>query len=312
MNTSIASFAFRLQSLLREAKNILIVVKSTEDFDYVASGIALYLSLLQRGKQVQIASPDKITVAQSDLIGIDKITNDLGKGGRNLVISFPYVEGAVEKVSYTIENNRFNLVIEPKTEAELLNKDQVEFTRSGEGAISFDLILAVGIASYEELGKFNATHKKLFAQKTTVVINNRQDTQNEFGKLHIVNPSSVSVSEIVAILLSRMNYPMDTDICNNLLKGIKEKTNNFSQGATADTFEAAAACMRKSSAVSAEEPRFNPAFDRNTQPFMPQQNPVSQFNDSQKAPPDWLKPKIFRSGNQNQNVLNNQNKGSIL
>ncbi len=311
MNNTIASYAFRLQSLLREVKNILIVVKSTPDNDYVASGIALYLSLLQRGKQVQIASPDKITVAQSDLIGIDKITSDLGKGGRNLVISFPYVENKVEKVSYTIENNGFNLVIAPTTDPERLNKDLVEFTRSGEGAVSFDLIIAVGIASYEELGKFNATHRKLFTQKTTVVISNKQVTQNEFGKLHIVNPSSASVSEIVAILLSRMNYPMDVDICNNLLKGIKEKTNNFTQGATADTFEAAAACMRKSTA-GIEEPRFSPSFERNPQSFMPPSNQAGPFNENQKTPPDWLKPKIYRSGNQNQNILNNQNKGSIL
>lgn len=303
---NISAYSFRIQSLLRDVKNILIVLKSQPNTDELAAATALYLSLTQRGKQVLLASPEKVTVQQGNLVGVDKIISDLGKGGKNLIVSFPYTEGAVEKVSYTIENNRFNLVIEPKEHAQLLNKDEVEFSYGGTGAPTYDVIFTLGVTNYDGLGSFTLTHKKLFIEKTTIVIDNKPSPNREFGKMQIINPQGGSLSEIIAMLLSRMNMPMDMDICANLLTGIKDKTANFTQNVQADTFEAAAICTRRLNSPQTDYP----------DPFTAGVNPASvppyqDVKNSQETPPDWLKPKIFRSSNQNV-LVNQQNKGGLL
>lgn len=302
---NLTAYTYRLQGLLSQAQNILIFIKGKPDLDAIASGLALYLSLSQRGKQVMIVCPDEMTVSESSLFAVDKITNDLGKRGKNLVISFPYVEGSIEKVSYNIENNRFNLIIEPRGETYLLDKNNVEFSRSGEGILDFDLIFTIGLSNLSGLGKFSSSLQKVLQEKQVVVIDTIH-SQLPFGTLQIVSPTNTTISEMITIILSKLNLPIDREIADNLLKGIKEKTRNFSQ-AGADTFEAAAICMRKTQAKIAGSlgplgP--TPTFEK------PQPLPNSRPSGKPKTPPDWLKPKIFRS--KDSSALDEEDRGTIL
>lgn len=81
-------YTFRLQSLLTQAKNILLLVSREPDIDKLASSLALYLSLSQKGKQVSIICPDKMTVAYSHLFAIDKIKDELDGGGKTWLFLF--------------------------------------------------------------------------------------------------------------------------------------------------------------------------------------------------------------------------------
>lgn len=312
---NLGAYTYRLHTLLNEAKNILIFLTKEPDMDEVAAALALYLSLSQKGKQIVVVCPDKMTVEESNLFAIDKITDELGKGGKNLVISFPYIEGSIEKVSYNIENNRFNLVIEPRGEGELLQEENITFTRSGEGADNFDLIFTIGVSDFGDLGKFQSTHQKLLEEKNVVVINNKSSNV-PFGTLRITNPNNSSVSGIVTLLLSKINMPIDRDIADNLLKGIKEKTANFSRNLSADSFEAAAICMRRIGlgSVGAGEARGATQIVRPPVARTFPQNPQlpRQPSEQKKAPPDWLKPKIFRSSNSTSIMNNNNNKGTLI
>lgn len=273
----------RLQNLFVSAQNILIFIRSKPDLDTIAAGLALYLSLSQKGREVRIVCPDKMTVSQSHLFAVDKITDDLGQGGKNLIISFPYIEGSIEKVSYNIENNRFNLVIEPREEKQLLDRNNVEFSHSGKGSLNFDLFLGVGVSQLSGLGKFQDSLQKILQEKQMVTID-MTPSQFPFETLQIVTPGSKTISEIVALLLSKMSLPVDQDIAANLLTGIKDKTNNFRE-AGADTFEAAAFCLRKSEGERGMTP-------------------------PQQTPPDWLKPKIFRS--KSTSVLDDKDRRTIF
>ncbi len=281
------AYTYRLKGILNEAKNILIFIKSASDVDYLAAGLALYLSLSQKGKQVSVVCPDKITVEQSNLFAVDKITDQLGKGGKNLVLSFPYVEGSIEKVSYNIENNRFNLVIEPKSSEYLVKREDIEFYRSGEGSEKFDLIISLGVVDPKEFERFKG-NLKIFKESQLVAIDNN-NPKSRFGSLQIMSSQNGSVSEMIVLLLSRLNMPIDKDIASNLTKGIREKTNNFTNKTCADTFEAVSILMRKST----EKPQTdNSSFD------YPQrdENQMSPSPINRQAPPDWLKPKIYHSG----------------
>ncbi len=293
---NLSAYIYRIQGFLQEAKSVLIVLRKEPDLDSVAASLALYLSLSQKGKQVSVICPDKMTVAQSDLFAIDKITDQLGKEGKNLVISFPYIEGSIEKVSYNIENNKFNLVIEPRGEENLFSKDTVEFSRGGGETGNYDLIITIGISSYSDLGKFQNNLQRIVEAKPTITIDNKP-ANIQFGTVRLFNSSNSSVSEIITLLLQKLNLPFDRDIADNLLKGIKEKTRNFVQ-ASPDSFEAAAICMRKTT----KSVPFSESEQIEAQPKV--------ISEQKKAPPDWLKPKIFRSSSSN--TSDDHNSGTIL
>ncbi|MBI2029078.1 hypothetical protein HYT02_01540 [Candidatus Gottesmanbacteria bacterium] len=288
---------YRLQSLLNSGNKVLIALPENPSQDAIASGLALFLSLTQKGKEVRIVSPSKITIAVASLFAVDKITDQLGQAGKNLVISFPYVEGSIEKVSYNIQNNKFNLVIEPRGEAGLLDKNAVEFSRGGEGSDNFDIIFYIDVANLDSLGKLSQIISKLAVEKPTISFstqNSQFPVAMKFGL-----PTNGSIAEIVALVLSRMGLPFDPDIADNLIKGIKEKTNNFSQNSTPDTFEAVAICMRKQQQQHGIPKPVQTARDSG----VTMQIPKTQ------TPPDWLKPKIFRSSDTG---WGGQDKGTIL
>lgn len=290
------AYIYRLQTILnQQADNMLILLPHQADLDMMAAALAFYSSLSQMGKQVKIVCPEKITVEKSNLVGVSKITDNLGKEGKNLIISFPYVEGSIEKVSYNIQNQRFNLVIEPKGDKLIFRQDQVEFSWGGGEVDNFDLIFTIGVSEMASLGTFQRPVEKLLQEKTAVIINNKP-VDFDFGTLRIINPNNSSLSEMMVLLLSGLNLPFDQDIAGNLLAGIKEKTANFSQNVTADSFEAAAICMRKTVTKS-----FVSSY-----PFT-----GATSSDQRKTPPDWLKPKIFRSSNPT-NMIGNNNKGIIF
>ena len=105
----------QIRGLLEQAKSVAIIASPQPSIDAVAASLALYLALSATGKTVSVISTAPMTVEFSHLVGVDKIVNTIGTGdGRNMVISFPYQEGSIEKVSYNIEQETFNLVIEPR------------------------------------------------------------------------------------------------------------------------------------------------------------------------------------------------------
>ncbi len=313
----------QLQQPLVEAKNILILITADPSLDYVASGLALYLSLKKQDKNVAIGCPSEMTVAFNRLIGIDKVSSQIGN--RNLVISFAYVKDSIEKVSYNIEDDKFNLVVEPKANFPPLDIDKVNYSYSG---VDADLVFVVGASKLEDLGKLYETNKKLFNEKLVVNIDSKFNN-TKFGKINFHDSKRASCSEIIVELLKKLNLPLDKDIATNLYGGIKTSTSNFqAPNVNASTFEAAAWCLQN----GAEKNYFNvPSIPKKEFPFLQtpslskaefktpfkaptslgeqlppppfvQQRQQNQQQEQQKEdekkgkqpPPDWFKPKIYR------------------
>ncbi len=180
----------------------------------------------------------------------------------------------------------------------MLRKEEVDFSYSGGEADDFDLIFTIGVKELADFGQWQNQLTRLANNKKTVVINNKPINLS-FGTLKIISEENRSISEMVTLLLARLNLPVDGEIAENLLMGIKDKTTNFSQ-ATADSFEAASICVRRKTLVD---------LTQNNGRSFASPLPTSPVSRS-KAPADWLKPKIFRSSNPT-NVFNN-NKGTIL
>lgn len=299
---------------LDKSKAILILTPANPSLDSVASALSLYLSLRKQEKNVLIACPSPMTVSFNHLIGVNKVTDKLG--GRNLVISFDYLKDSIEKVSYNIENQKFNLVIEARPGFPSLDKNKVEYSYSGSEA---DLVFIIGALKLEHLGKLYFEEKRLFDNALTVNIDTRQNN-DKFGQVNFVDEQFASCSEIISLLIQGLNLPVDQDIATNLLSGIDTNTSNFQSPRTSPaSFEIAAWCLqnqaqrKKPMARAPIQPPAQGAFipslrpspgqaspvQPQTAPVQPQTIPANTFikNNNQaktEPPPDWLKPKIYK------------------
>lgn len=283
----------QFQTLLEPAQKILILAGEKPDLDSLGSSLALYLALLRLGKIVNIACPDLPTVGFSRLVGVDKVQSDLG--GQNLVVSFPYTEGSIEKVSYNIEGDKFNLVIQPRAGSQTLSPGAVKFSQAGTDA---DLILILGARNLGDLGSFYEKEKDLLGKIPLVVIDRHPDNAF-YGRVNLVSTSASSVSEIIGLILTRMGIELDSDIASNLLAGIDFATQKFSlPQTTADAFEITAHCLKAGAQrktapnipVTEEKVSVKP---RVKIPLQTLSRNVKDLN-QEEAPPDWLTPKIFK------------------
>lgn len=285
-----------IQEALNGAKNILILSPANPSLDSIAASLALYLSLKKQGKQVLAACPSSMTVAFNRLIGVNKITDRVG--GRNLIISFDYLKDSIEKVSYNIESEKFNLVVEPKAGCPPLETDKVSYSYAGSEA---DLVFIIGALKLEDLDRLYFNEKGVFDNSLTVNIDNRANN-TKFGKVNLVNPQSASCCEILTLLIKRLNLPIDPDTSSNLLAGIEANTSNFQASATsADTFEAAAWCLKNGAKRKqfvgqrpmppAQAPFITPQA---ATPKPPQIPPITPSPKPTQPPPDWLKPKVYK------------------
>jgi nanoRNase/pAp phosphatase (c-di-AMP/oligoRNAs hydrolase) len=224
-----------VQENLNSAKDILVLIKANPNLDQVAAGLGLYLSLKKQDRNVVIGCPTSMTVAFNRLIGVNKISSSLGN--RNLIISFDYIEESIEKVSYNIEDNKFNIVIEPKSDFPTIDSQQVNFNYSGTRA---DLIFVIGAQQLDDLQNFYTQNKQVFEQAATVNIDNKTNNK-QFGKINLIKTEAVAISEIMASMIKSLGMPADEDVVTNLYAGIKTNSSNFqADSVNADTFELSA------------------------------------------------------------------------
>lgn len=271
-----------LSSLLSSSQSALVVLPPNSGFDRIAASLALYLALKKSGKKAGIACSQAMTVQFSQLIGVDKITDKIGQ--RDLVISFDYKQDLIEKVSYNIEDDKFNLVIQPKAGFPALDPKTVAYSSSGTDA---DLIFVVGSQKLEDLGELYQQNKS-FYQSAAVINIDRQAGNSQFGKVNLVVSQAAADSELVALILKGLKLAIDEDIVTNLYLGLQSATGNFQAAeVSADTFEAAAWLLRsgaRHSQSTAVKPELQPDSQTET-----------EKEDAAAASPDWLSPKIYKS-----------------
>jgi len=277
---------------LATAQNVSILLPQNPSLDKIAASLALFLSLKKTGKKVIIACSTEMTVEFSALIGVDQIQTELG--GRDLTISFDYIEDSIEKVSYNIENNKFNLVIQPKAGFPPLSTEKVNYSYSGGEA---DLIFTLGVQNLKNLGRLYQ-ESKLLPEKQPIINIDIGSTGNRFGKVNLIDPTASSCSEIVAQLISRLGLPVNEDIASNLFLAIEKTTRGFSSPKVdAATFEAAAFCFRAGARRAAPRPRPERRPKKRV-PLKPMPTKVSAAKKPEepkkKPSPDWLEPKIYK------------------
>jgi hypothetical protein len=221
------------------SKTILIVTHESPTSDSIGASLAMYLGLTSLGKQAVVACPDPMRVELSSFVGANKVTDSIAK--RNFIVSLDYTEGMIEKVSYNIEGDKFNLVVETREGFEPFSPDKVSYNMAGSAA---DLIIAIDTIHLGGLKSLYETQKDLFAGKTIINID-RHPNNTQYGTINFHNAVACSTSELVAEILSGIGVKLSTDIATNLLNGIYGATNNFSIPTISPrAFEVAAVCTR--------------------------------------------------------------------
>ncbi|MBN1168351.1 hypothetical protein JXA63_00515 [Candidatus Woesebacteria bacterium] len=225
------------QSLIEAAGSILVLLPKNPTLDQVASGLSLYLSLSEK-KSVNVTCPTPMTVDLNKLVGVNKISEDLGN--KNLLISFTnYQANDIERVSYDIEDKEFMLSVIPKAGLSAPSKDQINITYSG---ISSDLVILVGGVNEDH---FPALSEQGLKDAKKVHIGIRQLTfAGQYQMLSFVQPFS-SIAEVVANLLIQAKFKIDADVSTNLIAGIEQGSGHFTtQGVAAETFQLIYELMR--------------------------------------------------------------------
>ena len=275
-----------IKNRLAAAQSILVTIPQNPTQDVVAASLALYLSIKQSGKNVGVVASSAPVVRDSHLVGLDKITTDVG--GENLVITLDVPENAIDKVTSNTEGGHLNLIINPAKGVAPITAQNVKFGYSGAAA---DLVIVMGAADLKDVGALAEKENELFAQDRLVNLSNQVGS---FGAVNLTDPSS-SNSELVTALLKELSLPLDVDIANNLMQGIESATDGLSSpNMTADTFEALAILYRAGARRTPPSPVLKEAQIVADMPIVDHGAPVLETPKE-----DWLEPKIYTSSKSN-------------
>ncbi len=216
----------------------VICLGENSSTDALAAATSLYLGLTQLGKNISIASAG---VIESEMLGAEKIQSELTTSGDNMVISFPYQEGSVDKIDYFIQNDKMNIVVAPRPGTQPIDSKSVNFSTAG-GSIEF--IIVIGVSSLRSLGTLYTENQELFKQSKVINID-RSLTNAYFGTANFVNRNVSSLSELVLTILTTMNVEIDKEMATNLYAGVQDATKSFSTPSTnASTFENSAMLLK--------------------------------------------------------------------
>lgn len=314
----------RLKDILNKEGSYAIVVGNSYTVDEMGAALALQLALKTTGKNVSVISGKQPLVEVSSLVGIDQVKPNFESKNGDLVVSFPYQEDEIGKVSYTLESGFLNIIVKPKDNTLSFSEKDVLFKRTGDLPA---VLIAIGVKRISDLAPmFN-----LESLKDTVIINIDKIGNNEgYGDVVIVGQGASSVSEQVANLILTLGYPMDLDVAQNLMSGLIGATGNFQSPKTSSLgFEMAGILMRAGAKRESTKPapvnnqaqkvmeaiasqqnnrqnfprnprpqnqnqQFVPNQNRGQQQVAPQPSPVTAAAASEAAPNDWLQPKIYK------------------
>lgn len=233
----------QIKDAISQSQSIGITAPKNSSMDEMAAALSLYLILKNSGKTVSIASPTDPLVEIASLVGIDKVEKTLkGSGGSNgdLTVSFPYTEGEIEKVSYTLEEGYLNIIVKASEQGLTFDEKDVEFIRGGSG--NLDLVFTVGTANLADLDNVFDTQNP---DIRIINIDNKENNE-QYGDIVLVSPKLSSVSEGVADLSLALGLNIDQDAAQNLLDGISSATENFQSPKTSSlAFEMVALLMKK-------------------------------------------------------------------
>ncbi len=257
----------RLAEFLSSSRSLFFLFANSQQLDLLLAILASYLFCKEvpinnkaklKVQELAIFCPKKLDTMLNNWPQIksylkeQKLLNicqqDLGR--ENLLISFPYQEEQVNKVSYHIADNdqRFYLTIKPKKGSKPLDYQEVDFKYIGSSA---DLLILVGVNDLADLKDLYVNYQDLYQDTPLITINTFLP---DFGTLNLDISGSSGYGEAVFYLLKSLGNLFNIELkslnhikqlATLLLNSISYKTKEFtSPQMTADSFLAIAELLK--------------------------------------------------------------------
>lgn len=251
MNAKPDSNGKKILDVINNFASGAIFLQANPSLDAIAAACSLYLGLQKINKPLPIVCSNPVD--NKDIIGADTITDKMVSGGNNLVISFPYKDGSIDKVDYSIDNDQFNLVLVPSGgTANPVDPKDVRFTYSG-GKVEY--IIAIDIPNLNSIGKIYTDNQADFQGKNIINID-RHLINNSYGTINVIDKTISSSSELVLDIMREMGLEIDKDVATNIYYGIASATNIFtSYSVNLNTHEAAAFVLKKGAVKKSPPPQ---------------------------------------------------------
>ena len=208
---------------IEKSKNILVTFPADWNGDAVASALAFFLFLKKAGYEVEIAgfSEQTTNYPWSFLPAYAQIQNNLNNL-RRFIVSVDISKAKVSQIKYTVDNDQLNFMISPVS-----GWFKPEDVSSKASDFKYDLIIVLGAADLESLGKIYDQNVEFF-YKTTLINIDQQAANEAYGQINFLDLNAVAISEILFYLLKNYRPELITaDIATCLLAGIISGTKNF-------------------------------------------------------------------------------------
>ncbi len=227
-----------LGSIIDKANQAVILLGKDPDLDTLLAGIFLKENLLGAGKKVELVATGKLPSDDEEVA--KKTTNKVPL--KKLLISFNWKKNVVDKVSYNMEGDNFNFIINPKNKK--IEIDDIRFSYQGADA---DLIVTLG----EKATKLEGLEEDFFENKTVINIS-KTDNGHETASLNFINPNADSICAMVCNVVEKSGIPVGGETIDYIFDGLKAATADFKNVKDPITFEAAAFCtaMKEKSSSS--------------------------------------------------------------
>lgn len=251
---TVTSAASQIRELLTQSRKVLLVTLAA-NADQVASTLALLSIIESSGREVIIASPNKIADRLGTLPGADRFNKGLTP--TSFIISLDYKPGSIAKVSYGPDGSKFNLIVTPSN-GTLFTPENVNYSYSSAG---YDLIITVGVSNLDQLSGLYESERRSFGQLPLINIDN-STANTQFGKVNAINTNSLTASEVVTQVVTSTKLALTQVSGQLLMTGLREGTNDFTR-ATPTVFETAAEISRLlAPAPTSEERLVNEPFQQ--------------------------------------------------
>lgn len=220
----------KFKDILQLSKNVLLIFPEEANPDLFLATYSLFY-FLNTSRYTRILTPSfKIALSKEieALLDTKLVETELGK--ENLLISFPYQEEQVDKVSYYIGENdkRFYLTVKPRRGTAPLDSKDIEFSYAG---VQTDLIVLCGVENLEKLEQLYFAYENLYkgTDNQLVTIN---DFIPDFGKLNLdISPANSYCEAVYNLINSIDGNGKDlfakTNLPTLLLYGIESKNDGL-------------------------------------------------------------------------------------
>ena len=225
-----------VRAKIGEANNILVALSSDPTVDDLAAAIGLSLFLERAGKRAVAIYSGRTPNAMEFLNPADTL-KPTADTLQDFVIAIS--KDKADHLRYKLDGDYVKIFITPYRTR--IAEDDLEFSY---GDFNIDLVVAINVSNESELD--NALREQGRVLHDATVVNITTGEPGSFGKVEWSDPTSSSVSEMIANLIYGMgdNAAVEKDDATALLTGIIAATNRFSEVNTSpETMQVASKLM---------------------------------------------------------------------